>query len=92
MARTTSPLKLFGYFALEKPVIFTSDLLECVAIHEVFNGNSVVALTDALTRSVAAKDDPEFKAWLTGLADQNGLDVRARALGVFFSSQALNGE
>ncbi len=88
----TSPLKLFEYFALEKPVIFTSDLLECVAIQEVFNGDSVEALSDALTRALAAKDDPEFKARLAGLADQNGLDECARAMEVFFSSQALNGE
>jgi hypothetical protein len=92
MARTTSPLKLFKYFAREKPVIVTSELLECVAIKEVFNGDSVEALSDALTRALAAKDDPEFKTRLVGLDDQNGLDECARAMKVFFSSQALNDE
>lgn len=73
-------------------MIFTSDLLECVAIHEVFNGDSVEALSDALIRSLAPKDDPEFKARLAGLADQSGSDECARAMEVFFRSQAFNCE
>ena len=40
IARTTSPLKLFEYFALEKPVVVTSEMLECVAFKEVFSGDS----------------------------------------------------
>jgi glycosyltransferase involved in cell wall biosynthesis len=92
IARTTSPLQLFESFALEKPVVVTSDLLECVDFQEVFNGDSVETISDALNRALSVKDDPEFKARLAGLADQNDWNERVRAMEVVFSSQMLRDE
>jgi len=80
IARTTSPLKLFEYFALEKPVVVTRDMEECVAFEEVFSGNSVEALSDALDAAFAVKDDPVFTQRLAQLADANDWDCRARAM------------
>ncbi|MFZ6744282.1 methyltransferase [Undibacterium sp. JH2W] len=80
IARTTSPLKLFEYFALEKPVVVTRDMEECVAFEEVFSGNSVEALSEALDAAFAVKDDPAFTQRLAQLADANDWDCRARAM------------
>lgn len=80
IARTTSPLKLFEYFALEKPVVVTRDMEECVAFEEVFSGNSVEALSDALDAAFAVKDDPAFTQRLAQLADANDWDCRAKAM------------
>jgi hypothetical protein len=85
IAQTTSPLKLFEYFALEKPVVVTSDMLECRAYPEVFHGDSIGTLSDAIDRALARKDDMQFRAKLAELADQNDWDQRARALEVVFS-------
>ncbi|MFZ6732639.1 methyltransferase [Undibacterium sp. Ji42W] len=80
IARTTSPLKLFEYFALEKPVVVTRDMAECVAFEDVFSGNSVESLSTALDAAFEVKDDPEFTRRLADLADANDWDCRARAM------------
>ena len=84
IAKTTSPLKLFEYFALEKPVVVTSDMLECVAFREVFRGDSVIALSKAIDEAIAVKDSQKFKKRLAQLADENDWDQRARSMEIFF--------
>lgn len=80
IARTTSPLKLFEYFALEKPVVVTADMVECVAHQEVFCGGSVEELSAAIDAAVAVKDCPNHQARLRQLADENDWDRRAETL------------
>lgn len=80
IAKTTSPLKLFEYFALEKPVVVTSDMAECVRYPEVFHGASVDALSTAIDQAIAIKDDVAFKKRLSALADENSWDMRAASL------------
>ncbi|WON72809.1 methyltransferase [Nitrosospira sp. Is2] len=84
IARTTSPLKLFEYFALEKPVVVTSEMLECVAYSEVFSGNSPAALSRAIDAAIHVKNDASFKTRLALLADENNWNERARALEIIF--------
>jgi 2-polyprenyl-3-methyl-5-hydroxy-6-metoxy-1,4-benzoquinol methylase/glycosyltransferase involved in cell wall biosynthesis len=84
IARTTSPLKLFEYFALEKPVVATSEMLECVAFKEVFRGDSANALSQAIDEAVKIKSNPAFKARLAQLADENDWNERARAMDITF--------
>ena len=84
IARTTSPLKLFEYFALEKPVVVTSDMLECVAFKEVFRGDSVKTLSRAIDEAIKVKSSLELKMRLAQLADENDWDERARAMEFFF--------
>ncbi|QRM19922.1 methyltransferase [Dechloromonas sp. TW-R-39-2] len=79
IARTTSPLKLFEYFALEKPVVVTSEMLECVAFEEVFSGGSALELSLAIDRAFSIAHDLAYKRRLATLADQNDWDQRARA-------------
>ena len=84
IARTTSPLKLFEYFALEKPVVVTSEMLECVAFKEVFSGDSASTLSQAIDAAIQIKNDPAFKKRLAQLADENDWDERARVMEVIF--------
>lgn len=79
IARTTSPLKLFEYFALEKPVVVTSEMLECVAFEEVFSGETATELSEAIDQAFLIGSDPAYKKRLAHLADLNDWDQRARA-------------
>lgn len=85
VARSTSPLKLFEYFALQKPVVVTSDLHECTAFPEVFSGSDTETLIKAIERAFSQKDDVSFKHRLLQLAEENDWSVRAQAY-----SQALD--
>ena len=86
IARTTSPLKLFEYFALEKPVVVTSDMVECIAYDEVFHGDSAASFARAIDAALRVKDDASFRARLAALADHNTWDCRARALAPAFAA------
>jgi glycosyltransferase involved in cell wall biosynthesis len=78
IAHTTSPLKLFEYFALEKPVVTTSFMDECVAFPEVFHGDSVQSLSQAIDRAMVVKENPSYRLRLAKLADQNSWKERAK--------------
>lgn len=80
IAQTTSPLKLFEYFALEKPVVVTSYMRECVQYPEVFRGGDAEELSKALDEAIAVKDDPVFKQRMAKLADENDWDQRAKVI------------
>ncbi len=84
IARTTSPLKLFEYFALEKPIVVTSFMDECVAYDEVFSGDSAQSISTAIDAAVAVKDDPAYKARLAFLAEQNDWEERAKSYEAVF--------
>lgn len=77
IARATSPLKLFEYFALEKPVVVTSDMQECVVYDEVFSGSNATEFAQAIEKALNVRDDPAFKQRLRHLADANRWDIRA---------------
>jgi teichuronic acid biosynthesis glycosyltransferase TuaH len=78
IARSTSPLKLFEYFALEKPVVVTSDMLECTAFEEVFSGSDAHEVVECIESALARRGDPHFKVRLRSLAEANSWDVRAK--------------
>lgn len=80
IAQTTSPLKLFEYFALEKPVVTTSFMKECVAFNEVFHGSTFETLSKAIDNAFLVKDDTVYKAKLAQLADQNSWLERAKKM------------
>lgn len=84
VARATSPLKLFEYFALEKPVVVTHDMLECLSFKEVFHGDSAHGLSSAIDRAIQVKDDPLYRSRLAQLADENDWSQRAKSLEVVF--------
>ena len=79
IAKTTSPLKLFEYFALEKPVVVTSEMRECIVYDEVFRGKDSEELSKEIHKALKLKNDQCFKAKLALLADQNNWTNRAIA-------------
>lgn len=85
IAKTTSPLKLFEYFALEKPVVVTSQMDECTVYPEVFHGNSAQELSAAIDAAFAVMNNDFYKERLKNLADQNDWLERARSLEKCFS-------
>jgi hypothetical protein len=80
IAKSTSPLKLYEYFALKKPVIVTSDMKECVKFEEVFHSDNVLGLSDAIKSALILRDDEKFKDRLFQLAVENSWFERAKAL------------
>lgn len=84
IAKTTSPLKLFEYFALEKPVVVTSEMAECVVYPEVLHGNSTETISAALDKAILMKDDVEYKQSLAKLADENSWLERAKQMEAIF--------
>lgn len=88
IARTTSPLKLFEYFALEKPVVVTSQMNECTAFDVVFSGDDANSLSTAIDEAIGFKSDRAFKDRLARLADENSWDNRARLLEKVFLKTA----
>ena len=80
IARTTSPLKLFEYFALEKPVVCTAEMLECVQYEEVLSGTDPVSFGSAIDQALALAEDSSFTARLAKLADENDWRVRVQPL------------
>lgn len=76
IARATSPLKLFEYFALEKPVVVTGDMQECVVYEEVFSGSNAMQFAQAIEKALDVRKDPDFKQRLRHLADANTWDIR----------------
>jgi len=80
IARTTSPLKLFEYFALGKPVVVTSDMDECTAFDEVFSGDGPEELAAALDSALEARDDPGYVERILHHAAQNSWVRRAATM------------
>lgn len=84
IAQTTSPLKLFEYFAMEKPVVATKDMLECTAYKEVFLANSAAEFSAAIDKAILVKDNKKFKASLRKLAKENSWNARAKEMEKIF--------
>ncbi|TYL08693.1 hypothetical protein MOLA_15930 [Moorella thermoacetica] len=84
IARTTSPLKLFEYFALEKPVIVTSSMLECIQFCEVLSGSCATELSKCIDKALDLSRDEHFKKRLAELADQNSWIERAKKYEIIF--------
>ena len=79
VAHSTSPLKLYEYFALEKPVVVTADMNECINFQEVFSGNDAIELVEAIDRAFAVCNNQSYRARLRALAEANDWSDRATA-------------
>lgn len=78
IAETTSPLKLFEYFALGKPVITTSFMLECIKFPVVLHGRNADEISVLIDLSMKRKDDKSYLAKLESLAISNSWIERCR--------------
>ena len=76
---STSPLKLFEYFAGGKPVV-CSQMPEVVAFSEVHPYCDAEGMSRALDRALADSKDPEFRLRLRGRGEENSWLARARTI------------
>ncbi|WP_197031664.1 glycosyltransferase [Bordetella petrii] len=86
VAKTTSPLKLFEYFALETPVVVTSSMKECCAYSDVLSADNADEYIEAIDRAFILRENEEYRQKLAWLADQNDWVVRAQAMEPVFNA------
>lgn len=80
IARTTSPLKLFEYFALGLPVVVTDGMDECTAFTEVLSAGSVEEYSAALDTALGMRTDRGYRSACASLAEANTWSRRAEVL------------
>ncbi|MCW3074053.1 MAG: hypothetical protein JWP69_1122 [Flaviaesturariibacter sp.] len=80
IAKTTSPLKLFEYFALQIPVVVTSEMQECIAFPEVLSGHAATNFIKQLRKAYSQSDSDELKKKLLSRALENSWEMRALTL------------
>ena len=80
IARTTSPLKLFEYFALGLPVVVTQGMEECEQFPEVLTAGSAEAWSAAIDVALTRSRDPQWIERYRALAEDNTWDKRAQVL------------
>lgn len=77
IASSTSPLKLFEYFALGKPVVVTECMNECTVYEEVFSGTDALSFIKAIKLASQSIGDAAYISKLNELAEKNSWSVRA---------------
>lgn len=80
IAKTTSPLKLFEYFAIGKPVVVTSDLVECTKYEGVFAASSSEEFIEAIDKAIIAGDTGEYSDLYQNYALENSWENRCKKL------------
>ena len=77
IAKTTSPLKLFEYFAMGKPVVVTADMAECVQYEGVFPASNLQEFKHAISQALIAGSDGNFVQTILNNARSNSWEKRA---------------
>jgi hypothetical protein len=80
IAESTSPLKLFEYFALRKPVVVTADMIECIAFKEVFSASNAKEFAEKIQEAYRLGKDDKFTKRLKEIALENTWDKRAQTM------------
>lgn len=80
IAKSTSPLKLFEYFAMGVPVVVTRGMLECEKYSEVDVAGGAEEFIQKIDAALMKREDYDFKRALAVLAQENSWDARAAAL------------
>lgn len=78
ITEATSPVKLFEYMAAGKPVI-AADLPECRKYPPVLRYRQPEVLEQLVPQALALGDDPDYRAQLQRLAQENTWDARCEA-------------
>lgn len=76
---STSPVKLFEYLAAGKPSVCTA-MPECMAVNEVFIGNTYEEFINKLDEAVLLKDDIEFINKLKKVALENSWSKKVQII------------
>ena len=79
ITRSTSPVKLFEYMALHKPIVVT-DMNECRQYESVMIGHDHEEFLALLDRAMALREDPAYLALLDREARANDWSEKAMAI------------
>lgn len=91
IAETTSPLKLFEYFALETPVVVSDAMIECTQFPGVIGAGNAVEFSDAIDKGLLLRNSAEFREKLCLLALENTWDKRAENILMATTNQNRGG-
>jgi hypothetical protein len=79
ITRATSPVKIFEYMAMHKPIV-TTDMNECRKYDSVLIGKTHEEFLALLDKAMALSDDEEYIAKLDKDARDNDWSMKARAI------------
>lgn len=80
IAKSTSPLKLFEYFALGTPVVVTSGMDECARFNEVQSAGSAAEFSRQIDHALELGAHSGHRAKLRKAAEENSWEARARVV------------
>ncbi len=89
ITEATSPVKLFEYMAMEKPIVTTA-LPECKKYKSVFYSESADEFVANIDAAVKAINDESYKALETQEANQNTWQSKAKNIVDFVNSSRYN--
>ena len=79
ITKATSPVKLFEYMALNKPIV-TTDMDECRKYESVLIGHDHQEFLKQLDRAIQLKDNEAYKALLDREALENTWEEKAKSI------------
>ena len=79
ITKATSPVKVFEYMALHKPIV-TTDMNECRKYGSILIATSHEDFIEKLDRAIELKHDPEYMALLDREARENDWSMKAKAI------------
>jgi len=80
IAKATSPLKLYEYMAMNKPVVVTKDLIECHKYQEVLVGQDQGDFIQKVDEALRLSDDVGYMNRMDSLAKENTWEARAKSI------------
>jgi glycosyltransferase involved in cell wall biosynthesis len=80
IARSTSPLKLFEYMAMNKPVVTTKDLIECHKYEGILVAENYNDFLSKIEEGLELKDDKQYIKQIDLQAKQNTWEQRAKEI------------
>ena len=90
IAKSTSPLKLFEYMAMNKPVVATRDLIECQKYEGVLMAEDKNDFILKVEQALDLKDDPNYLLILDENAKSNTWLQRAMKIDELIQNNLVN--
>ena len=79
ITRATSPVKVFEYMALNKPIV-TTDMNECRKYKSILIGETHEDFIEKLDKALALKEDTDYIELLDREAKENDWSMKAKAI------------
>jgi glycosyltransferase involved in cell wall biosynthesis len=90
IAKSTSPLKLFEYMAMNKPVVATKDLIECQKYEGVLIAENKNDFILKIEKAIKLKEDPNYLQILDSSAKSNTWLQRAIKIDELINNHLVN--